>query len=83
MYLLTQLMNNCIPLQAFNSEDDDAELKKHAKEMSGKYLVCRCFKTDRLKLIHWYMYVFKFEFIHYKCAWTLEHAYVYHIYMYL
>ena len=52
MYLLTQLMNYCIPLQAFNSEDDDAELNKHAKEMSEKYLVCRCSKTDRLKLIH-------------------------------
>ena len=52
MYLFTQLINNCIPLQAFNSEDDDAELKKHAKEMSGKYLVCRYSKTDHLKLIH-------------------------------
>ena len=52
MYLFTQLINNCIPLQALNSEDDDAELKKHAKEMSGKYLVRRWSKTDHLKLIH-------------------------------
>ena len=36
MYSFTQLINNCIPLQAFNSEDDDAELKKTCKRNEWK-----------------------------------------------
>jgi len=42
MYLLTQPINNYIPFQAYNTEDsDDADLNKHAKEMSVHYLVHR------------------------------------------